>query len=64
MTRMPVIVDPVNCGKWLFEEPADPVRLLTMLRPFPAEAMEAYPVDARVGNVKNDEAALLTPAAA
>jgi hypothetical protein len=40
------------------------MRLLTMLRPFPAEQMECYPVDARVGNVKNDEAVLLTPLAA
>jgi len=32
-----------------------------MLKPFSAEAMTAFSVDARVGNVKNDEAALLEP---
>src|SRR5512135_2638947 len=51
--RMPVIVAPEDYGKWLGEDEADPVRLLQMLKPFPAEAMVAFPVDARVGNVKN-----------
>src|SRR5471030_3499173 len=32
--RMPVIVEQANYGKWLGEEPADPMRLLTMLRPY------------------------------
>jgi putative SOS response-associated peptidase YedK len=62
--RMPVIVDPANYGKWLGEEPADPMRLLMMLKPFPAEQMECYPVGAAVGNVKNDEPGLLVPVAA
>jgi putative SOS response-associated peptidase YedK len=61
---MPVIIEPANYGRWLGEEPADPMRVLMMLKPFPAEQMEAYPVGAAVGNVKNDEAALLTPIAA
>jgi putative SOS response-associated peptidase YedK len=62
--RMPVIVDPANYGKWLGEEPADPMRLLMMLKSFPAEQMECYPVGAAVGNVKNDEPGLLMPVAA
>jgi putative SOS response-associated peptidase YedK len=62
--RMPVIVDPLNYGKWLGEEPVDPARLLSLLRPFPAEPMEAYPVSTAVGNVRNDEAGLLMPIAA
>jgi putative SOS response-associated peptidase YedK len=57
--RMPVIVDPADYGKWLGEEPVDPVRLLGMLRPFPAGKMMCFPVDPRVGNVKNDDAALI-----
>jgi putative SOS response-associated peptidase YedK len=61
---MPVIVERANYGKWLGEEPVDPMRLLMMLNPFPAEQMESYPVGAAVGNVKNDEAGLLTPVAA
>ena len=62
--RMPVIVDPANYGKWLGEEPVDPMRLLMMLNPFPAEQMECYPVGTAVGNVKNDEPGLLEPVAA
>jgi putative SOS response-associated peptidase YedK len=61
---MPVIVDPANYGKWLGEEPVDPVRLLLMLRPYPAERMECYPVGPAVGNVKNDEPGLLVRIAA
>jgi putative SOS response-associated peptidase YedK len=57
--RMPVIIDPADYGKWLGEEPVDPVHLFGMLRPFPAEQMMSFPVDARVGNVTNDDAALL-----
>ncbi len=59
--RMPVIIAPEDYAKWLGEDEADPVRLLQMLKPFSAEAMTAFSVDARVGNVKNDEAALLEP---
>ena len=38
--------------------------LLALLRPYPAEAMRAYPVAARVGNVRNNDPELLTPVAA
>jgi putative SOS response-associated peptidase YedK len=62
--RMPVIVDPTNYGKWLGEEPIDPVQLLMLLRSFPAEKMESFAVDPRVGNTRNDDAALLIPIAA
>jgi putative SOS response-associated peptidase YedK len=57
--RMPVIVAPENYGKWLGEEEADPMRLLLMLKPYPAEVMMTFPVDAKVGNVKNDYATLI-----
>jgi putative SOS response-associated peptidase YedK len=56
---MPVIVAPENYGKWLGEEEADPMRLLLMLKPYPAEVMMTFPVDAKVGNVKNDDATLI-----
>jgi hypothetical protein len=51
--RMPVILDRANYGRWLGEEPVDPVRLLMMLKPYAAEAMTAYPIGPRVGNVKD-----------
>ncbi len=59
-----MIIEPANYGRWLGEEPADPMRVLMMLKPFPAEQMEAYPVGAAVGNVKNDEPGLLVSVAA
>jgi putative SOS response-associated peptidase YedK len=60
---MPVIVAQEDYGKWLAEDAADPVRLLQMLKPFSADAMMAFPVDAKVGNVKNDDASLVVPVA-
>ena len=36
---------------------------MMMLKPFPAHAMEAYPVGARVGTVKHDDAGLVEPMA-
>jgi putative SOS response-associated peptidase YedK len=59
--RMPLMNAPDDCARWLGEEPVEPVRLLQLLKPYPAEAMMAFPVDARVGNVKNDDAALIEP---
>jgi putative SOS response-associated peptidase YedK len=34
---------------------------MMMLKPFPTNAMEAFPVSVRVGNVQNDDAALIEP---
>jgi len=34
---------------------------MTMLKPYPAAAMEAYPVSTRVGSAKNTDAALFEP---
>jgi putative SOS response-associated peptidase YedK len=60
--RMPVIVEPKDYERWLDPETKDrpPVDLL---RPYPAERMRSWPVDQRVGNVRNNDAALLEPAA-
>ena len=61
--RMPVIVEPKDYERWLDPETKDrpPVDLL---RPYPAERMRSWPVDQRVGNVRNNDAELLKPAAA
>ena len=56
-----MILEPANYAKWLGEEPAEPPHLMMMLKPYPAEAMEAYPVSARVGNVRNTDATLFEP---
>ncbi len=55
--RMPVILARDDHERWLANErdSAD------LLRPYPANDMEAYPVDKRVGNVRNNDAALIEP---
>jgi len=54
--RMPVVIGPEDWAAWLGEEAiAD---LATLLKPFPAERMTMWPVDKRVGNVKNEGAEL------
>jgi putative SOS response-associated peptidase YedK len=51
--RMPVILEPEDYARWLGEEPTEPPHLMMMLKPYPAAAMEVYPVISRVGGVKN-----------
>jgi len=58
--RMPVVLEPKDYGRWL--DHTDPSRPpVDLLRPFPAEQMIAWLVGDRVGNVRNDDAELLTP---
>lgn len=59
--RMPVILEPQNYGRWLGEEETEPVRLLMMLKPYPADAMRAFPIGSRIGNVRNDDPSLIEP---
>ncbi|WP_374632784.1 SOS response-associated peptidase [Ferrovibrio sp.] len=54
--RMPVILPAESWPLWLGEQPGDPQGLI---RSYPADLMHAYPVNAAVGNVANDDAALL-----
>jgi putative SOS response-associated peptidase YedK len=57
--RMPVIVDAADWQTWLGEVPVTSDELHAVLRPFPAELMEAHEIGPRIGNVKNDDAALI-----
>jgi len=59
--RMPVILDPADYDTWLDPETTDASRLKPLLGPWPAEAMECWPVSRRVGNPANDDPALLEP---
>ena len=61
--RMPVILDPDAWPIWLGEAPADSERLKALLAPYPADRMVVWPVDKRVGNVKNKDAGLVEPVA-
>jgi putative SOS response-associated peptidase YedK len=56
--RMPVILDRSDYERWL--DPGAPDRPpVDLLRPYPAEKMETWPVNERVGNVRNDDPELL-----
>jgi putative SOS response-associated peptidase YedK len=59
--RMPAILAPNDYERWLGEKGTEACQLFAMLKPYPAEAMEAYPVSARVGNVRNTDATLFEP---
>ena len=61
--RMPVILGPENWPLWLGETPANPARLKALLVPYPADDMVIWPVDRRVGNVKNNDPSLIEPIA-
>lgn len=56
---MPIIIESEHWEKWLGEEPANDNDFKAMLVPFPSQRMSAWPVDKRVGNVKNDSADLI-----
>jgi hypothetical protein len=54
-----------GCSRvWLGEEPADASELKALLAPFPSEEMTCWPVNSRVGNVKNNDPSLIEPIAA
>ncbi len=57
--RMPVILTPESWPAWLGEQLISPERLKALLKPFPPERMECWPVGPRVGNVANDDPGLI-----
>jgi putative SOS response-associated peptidase YedK len=52
--RMPVILKPEDYEKWLDPELKDSAVLEAMLKPYPAEEMEANPVSTRVNKPTED----------
>ncbi|MGZ6371817.1 MAG: SOS response-associated peptidase [Candidatus Limnocylindria bacterium] len=58
--RMPVVLDPADWDAWLGESTA-PAELRSMLRPAPAETLDAYAVSPAVNNVRNEGPELLAP---
>lgn len=52
--RMPAVIAPDNWAAWLGETEATEPQLKALLRPYPDSAMAFWPVDRKVGNVKND----------
>lgn len=60
--RMPVILAPEDYARWL--DPAtSPALAQALLKPYPSDAMLAYPVSTRVNSVRNDDAGCIEPAA-
>ena len=59
--RMPVVLKPDVWSAWLGEQPATVRDLKAMLAPYPSAEMTAWPVSARVGNVKNNDPSLIEP---
>ena len=58
--RMPVILDPDDYDRWL--DPETPIpELRALLKPCPAELMEAYAVNRAVNSVKNDSEECIEP---
>jgi putative SOS response-associated peptidase YedK len=59
--RMPVILHEGEFNRWLDREETHQLPI-DLLRPFPAEEMEAFEVSKDVGNVRNNSADLLDSA--
>lgn len=59
--RMPVILDPADYALWLDPAVTVPAEVRPLLRPFPAEAMTAFPVTTAVNRPAFDDPACLTP---
>lgn len=60
--RMPLILHPRDYAKWLDPAPQTSENLQPLIKPFPAEAMTAYPVSTLVNKVTNDTPQLVVPA--
>ena len=61
--RMPVILHPEDYGIWLDPDFDEKEPLTSLLKPYPAHAMKAYPVSRRVNKPSNNEPSVLEPAA-
>lgn len=61
--RMPVILHPGDYDLWLSPSMEDADRLQPLLRAYPAEEMEAFPVSRFVNRPENDDARCIQPLA-
>jgi len=60
--RMPVILSSEAEQGWLSTKCPDPHKLLELLRPFPSDQMEMYPVSRVVNNPRSDTPDCIAPA--
>lgn len=61
--RMPVILAPDDYDRWLDPAIQKPDQLQPLLRPYPSDAMLAYPVSTHVNSPRNEDAKCIAPAA-
>jgi putative SOS response-associated peptidase YedK len=59
--RMPAIIAPQDYDLWLNTQVQTPEQLQPLLRPYPADAMTAYPVSALVNNPKHNSPECIMP---
>jgi putative SOS response-associated peptidase YedK len=59
--RMPVILDPATFDVWLDPDLHDLGELTALVRAVPSGTITHHPVSPRVGNVRNNDASLVTP---
>jgi putative SOS response-associated peptidase YedK len=59
--RMPVVLETDAIERWLDRTASEPGQLEAMLRPAAPGVLACYPVERRVGDVRNDDARLLEP---
>ena len=52
--RMSVILDPLSWEAWPDPANHDQAKLQSLLQPYPADAMTAWPVSTRVNNPRHD----------
>jgi hypothetical protein len=57
--RMPVVLKPDVWPAWLGEQPATVSDLKAMVAPYPFDEMFCWPVNTRVGNVRNNDSSLI-----
>jgi len=60
--RMPVILHPRDYAKWLEPSAQTPDQVLPMIKPYPAEEMDAYPVSTLVNKASSDVPEMVVPA--
>ena len=61
--RMPVILDSENYDFWLDPDVQEKDSLTGLLKPYPSEALQAYPVSRFVNSPSNDDPRCVEPAA-
>lgn len=61
--RMPVVIPPADYERWLDSRTHRPAAVLDLLKPAPADLLEAIPVSPRVNAAVNDDPRLIEPVA-